>query len=77
MPVFDKSTDYFALASSLNQRMKELQANLELQSDNYLQNLEQVVQSEQKLNKEIQLNEEKLLRKRDEKLSRKQLNKFM
>ena len=40
VPVFDKSTDYFALVSSLNERMKELQANLELQSDNYLQNLE-------------------------------------
>ena len=77
MPVFDKSTDYLALTQSLNKSMKELQSNLEFESQEYLQKLELFVSSEKKLSKEIEANGANLLRRRNEKLSRKQLKKFI
>ena len=57
--------------------MKQLQSNLEIESQQYLQNLELFVSSEKKLSKEIEANGANLLRKRNEKLSRKQLKKFI
>jgi len=51
--------------------MLKLQAELEFESSDYLEQLELVIRSEKKLSKEIKSNEARLLRKRDEKMSRK------
>ena len=71
VPVFDKSVDYITLVGSQNERMLKLQESLEFESTSYLYHLESVIRSEKKMSKEIKSNEEKLLRKREDKLSRK------
>ena len=74
VPVFDKSVDY---VDKVREQMEVLQKVQSLHEDHavdYLSMFKQVVRSQKRLRTKIAQNEERLLlRKREEKLSRKEL----
>ena len=78
VPVFDKSVDY---VDKVREQMEVLQKVQSLHEDHavdYLSMFKQVVRSQKRLKTKIAQNEERLLqRKREEKLSRKELQKMI